>query len=218
MKTILSASVAALALAMASMPANAADFVGGYWGIDVGYGMGDANSEHFGAIGGPLLSTQDDADVEGGILGVHVGHNWGGGGSWVFGLEAGVRYEGIEGDDNFDGGDNNELSTEWEGSIQAKIGTIVNPTMMVYLTGGWSWLSADSNVTDLGEEETVSEVFSGWTAGAGIEFGLSPDANMRVQYRYSDYGEEVLTFAGNGYDMAVAPAIHELTVGLNIEF
>lgn len=89
---------------------------------------------------------------------------------------------------------------------------------MFYVLGGWSWLGADSEVLDIGEEESVSETFSGWTAGAGVEFGLSPTANLRIQYRYSDYGSETLTFPINNYDLGTGPAIHEITLGMNWYF
>jgi len=218
MKKILAASAAAVALTMVSTPASAANFVGSYLGVDVGYGTGEANSENFGAIGGPLTSTQADANIDGALLGAHIGHNWAGGSSWIFGVEGEFRYAGLDGDDGGSGGDTNELSTDWEGSLQAHIGTMMSPTSMFYVLAGWSWMGADSNVLDPGEEETVSETFSGWTAGAGVEFGLSPTSNLRIQYRYTDYSSETLTFPGNAYDLGVGPTVHDVTLGLNWYF
>ncbi len=219
MQKILATSAAAMALTLAATPASAANFVGSYLGVDVGYGAGQANSENFGApVGSPLTSTQGDANIDGSLLGVHVGHNWVGGATWIFGVEGEFRYSGIDGDDGGSGGDNNSLSTNWEGSLQAHLGTMISPTTMFYVLGGWSWLGADSEVLDIGEEESVSETFSGWTAGAGVEFGLSSTANLRIQYRYTDYGSETLTFPLNGYDMATGPAIHEITLGMNWYF
>lgn len=219
MQKILAASAAALALTLTATPASAANFVGSYLGVDVGYGAGQANSENYGIpVGAPLTSTQGDANIDGSVLGAHIGHNWAGGATWIFGVEGEFRYSGIEGDDGHSGGDTNALSTDWEGSLQAHIGTMVSPTTMFYVLGGWSWLGGESSVTDPGEEESVSETFSGWTAGAGIEFGLSPTANLRIQYRYSDYGSETLSFPINNYDMATGPAIHDVTLGLNWYF
>lgn len=217
MKKILAASAAAMALTLSATPASAANFVGSYLGVDVGYGAGQANSEKYGNIGGPHIFTQADANVDGSILGAHIGHNWAGGTGWIFGLEAEFRYEGLDGDDSGSGGDINELSTNWEGSLQAHLGTMISPTTMFYVLGGWSILDADSNVLNP-PLETVSETFNGWTAGAGIEFGLSPTANLRIQYRYSDYSTETLRFTTNLYDMETGPAIHDITLGLNWYF
>lgn len=217
MKKILAASAAALALAAFAAPASASSFVGSYLGFDVGYGGGQANSESYGPIGSSLPLTQADANVDGAILGAHIGHNWAGGSTWIYGLEAEFRYQGMDGDDGGSGGDINELSTDWEGSLQAHIGTMINPTTMFYVLAGWSFLGADSNVLNA-PLETVSETYSGWTAGAGVAFELSPTSNLRLQYRYTDYGSETLTFPVNNYDMETGPAIHELTLGLSWTF
>lgn len=217
MKTVLAASAAVVALAAFSTAAEAQPFTGTYLGADIGYGSGDANSERFGVIGGPLVSTQADAEIDGFLLGAHLGHNWHLGPQWILGVEGEWRYAGLEGDDGGSGGDINELSTNWDASLTAHLGLVVSPSAMIYLTGGFTWLDADSNVLNA-PIETVSETFGGWTLGGGIEFSLGAMTTARVQYRYADYDEEVLTFPINLYDMETGPTINEITAGVSWYF
>jgi len=215
MRMVFAASTAALAFALSATTAMGSHFTGAYIGVDLGYGWGDANSQNFGAIGGPLTSTQADAELDGFVGGGHIGHAWSIAPNWILGVEGGFRFNGLEGDDGGSSGDVNELSANWDASLQAQLGVLAGPNTMLYVTGGFAWLDADSNVTDPGEQETVSETFGGWTLGGGLAFGLGPNCSGRIQYRYTDYDEEVLTFPVNIYDMAVGPTTHEVTVGVS---
>jgi len=210
-------ATAALFIGAADAAPSPAPFTGLYMGIDGGYGWGEANSEHYGLIGGPLNFTQADADIDGFLVGGHLGYDWRLGPNWVFGLEGGVRYAGVKGDDGGSGGDVNELSGNWDASVTAHVGVMMGKGSMLYALGGFTWLDADSNVNNA-PTETVSETFSGWTLGGGLACSMSPSMTWRLQYRYSDYDEEVLTFPVNNYDMATGPTMHELTVGVSWSF
>lgn len=190
-------------------------FVGTYVGIDLGYGWGDANSERYGNIGAPYTLTQDNAEIDGFTFGGHLGHNWAIAPNWVLGVEGAVNYSGLEGDDNGDNGDNNEFSADWEGSLTAHVGVEVSPKAMIYVLGGYSWLSGGSNVTDPGEQESVSETYSGWKFGAGLEIACTPNMNVRLQYSHTDYDAERLTFPVNNYDMETGPSVDEVSVGVS---
>lgn len=193
---------------------NASPFVGTYLGVDLGYGWGDANSERYGNIGGPLSFTQANAEIDGVTLGGHLGHNWSLGGNWVIGVEGGVKYSGLEGDDGFSGTDNNEFSADWEGSLTAHVGFAVTPKAMLYALGGYSWLSGDSNVTNA-PVESVSETYGGWKLGAGVEYACTQNMTVRLQFTHTDYDSERLTFTTNNYDMETGPSVDEISVGLS---
>lgn len=195
--------------------AGASPFVGTYAGVDLGYGWGDANSENYGPIGLPYASTQLNAEIDGFTVGAHLGHNWAIAPNWVLGVEGAANYSGLEGDDNFSFGDNNEFAADWEGSLTAHVGVAVSPRAMIYVLGGYSWLSGDSNVTDPGEQETVSETFGGWKFGAGFEYACTQDMNVRLQYSHTNYDAERLTFTTNNYDLETGPSVDEVSVGLS---
>jgi len=205
-KSILAATVAAAALAMSSGTAlaDATVFAGHYVGVDIGYGSGEANSERYGAT--PAYgSTQLDADLNGVSFGAHAGHNMLLGTMWIIGVEAGVNYSGLEGDDNSSGGDNNEFAADWEASLQGHVGFSIN---------NHTWLGGDSNVTNA-PIESVSETFSGWTVGAGVEVMLAPNLSGRLQYRHTNYDAENLVFPINGYNMETGPSVDDVSLGLS---
>ena len=201
-------------VAQADGTSSASPFVGTYVGIDLGYGWGDANSEEYGFIGFPFSFTQDNAEIDGFTFGGHVGHNWAIAPNWVLGVEGALNYSGLEGDDNFDDSDNNEFAADWEGSLTAHVGVAVSPKAMIYVLGGYSWLSGDSNVTNA-PTESVSETYGGWKLGAGLEFACTPNMNVRLQYSHTDYDSETLTFTTNGYDMETGPSVDEVSLGLS---
>ena len=214
-RSVLAASVAAAALAMSSGTAlaDATAFAGHYIGVDVGYGFGEANSERWGATPAYGL-TQLDADLNGVSFGAHAGHNMLLGTMWIIGVEAGVNYSGLEGDDNGSGGDNNEFTADWEASLQAHVGFSINNHTMLYATGGYSWLGGDSNVTNA-PIESVSETFSGWTVGGGVEVMLAPNLSGRLQYRHTNYDAENLFFPLQPYNMETGPSVDEVSVGVS---
>lgn len=193
---------------------HASPFVGTYLGLDLGYGWGDANSENYGNIGFPYAFVQDNAEIDGITFGGHLGHNWSLGGSWIIGVEGAVNYSGLEGDDNFSNGDNNEFSADWEGSLTAHVGMAISPKAMLYVLGGYSWLSGDSNVTNA-PIESVSETYGGWKFGAGFEYACTENMNVRLQYSHTNYDAENLTFPINLYDMETGPSVDEVSIGLS---
>jgi outer membrane immunogenic protein len=51
-----------------------------------------------------------------------------------------------------------------------------------------------------GISETTSDTRTGWTAGGGVEFALTPNILARAEYRYTDFGiyryDSVTSFPG----------------------
>ena len=189
-------------------------FVGTYVGVDLGYAFGDANSERYGNIGFPYAFSQANAEIDGFTFGGHLGHNLAIAPNWVLGVEGALNYSGLEGDDNFANTDNNEFAADWEGSLTAHVGAVISPKAMIYVLGGYSWLSGDSNITNA-PTESVSQTYGGWKYGAGVEFACTPNMNVRLQYSHTDYDAEDLVFPVNGYHMETGPSVDEVSVGLS---
>jgi len=111
------------------------------------------------------------------------------------------------------------ITTKWDGSIRARGGVLVNPSTLVYATGGAAWLELRSTSTcspivstspvgilsncaggnyftgTLGPSVISHDVTKvGWTIGGGIETRvLSTNWTARAEYRYSDYGTASFT-------------------------
>jgi outer membrane immunogenic protein len=101
------------------------------------------------------------------------------------------------------------VRTTWDSSARLRVGWLVFPSTMLYLTGGVAWAHLQvmsscahvftpnvSNCTSgnyfsgtLGPYDiTHSDTKLGWTAGAGIDVSLGPRWVVRGQYRFSDFG------------------------------
>ncbi|MFM9865223.1 MAG: outer membrane beta-barrel protein [Micropepsaceae bacterium] len=211
MKKILLATAATVLL---SAPAMAAPYNGFYLGASAGYGTGDANQTRFGAVGGPFVSTQNDASIDGWTFGVLAGHNWTVGGNVVLGLEGNWDFGGPSGDDGGSGGDINEWEQSWEASLRARLGLLVTPSTLIYGTVGYSWAEYDANVLNA-PVSSRSHTFADWTYGAGIETQLTPSMTARFQYRHTDYSAERVTFApAELYDIEAGPSTDHFSIGI----
>lgn len=218
-KVIVASALAALIVAgsaEAAAPGQTVDWSGLYVGMEAGYGWGSVK-QPYGAIGGPFLNTEANASQGGGILGAYTGYNWMLGSSFLFGLEGNMDWSGISGDDGGSAGDINVFDQKWEGSLRGRLGILATPSILLYMTGGYSWM--DASLKDkTGTLEKHSATFDGWTAGGGAEWEFAPGVAARLQYRYSDYGTQRVSFPAHGYDLGATPSINAITAGISLRY
>lgn len=212
--------LASVALAAGSLiavaPATAYDFNGLYFGIQAGYGWGNTE-QAFGAIGGPYtVAPLEEADFDGFVGGAHLGFNFRASSNFLLGLEGDFEFSDEHGDDNGVGGDINGVNANWQASVRARAGYLLSPDVLLYATGGVVFLDADL-VKDNAPVETDSLSFTGWTGGGGIEFAVSPNITARVEYRYSDYGDDEGGFPVAGYGEQVSPTANEVRIGFSFD-
>jgi outer membrane immunogenic protein len=98
------------------------------------------------------------------------------------------------------GGEANSFSvkTTWDASARVRAGLLVNPSTLVYATGGAAWLHVESTSICNGlcvgvgaygpAAITDSTTKRGWTIGGGIEAALWRHWLVRGEYRYADFG------------------------------
>jgi outer membrane immunogenic protein len=162
-------------------------------------------------------------DVDGFRVSVYGGYNWQIA-NWVIGIEADagwadnetVRF-GIPGTHltGLAGGDVSSVRDNWDVSLRGRLGWLVTPQALLYVTGGVSWLdkevSAACTAGSFGaggwcafnNATSVSETMIGWTVGAGIEWMFAPNWIARAEYRYADYTGDALNlrfFGANPID------------------
>jgi outer membrane immunogenic protein len=138
----------------------------------------------------------------GGIAGGHVGCNWQAG-QWVWGLEAAGSWLGVKtsflntvfgaADDVF------EIKSSWLASATARAGWAVN-NWLFYAKGGFAvsgWRVSVSDVVpaNVGSGSDRNTHF-GLTAGAGIEYGLTANWIIGVEYDYYRFSRESYQLAG----------------------
>jgi outer membrane immunogenic protein len=189
---------------------------GCYIGVQGGWGsMRSKNS--FSNSGLPPFTPEGNTDGDGGIFGGHLGCNWQSS-QWVFGLEGDGEWSGIKGDDGNVGGDTNELSARWLASFRGRLGMAFGNSLL-YATGGVAFMGARSSVLDPGEGESLRKTLTGWTVGAGWEYGFAPNFSARVEYRFTSFGTEDFRFPVNGYTERHNDIdIHAVRVGLTYRF
>ena len=145
----------------------------------------------------------------------YLGYNWQVAPQWVVGVEGDFGFANRT--SSFSGApfpasvvsttsaDSFAVKTSWDASVRARVGFLVNPSFMLYLAGGPSWLRLELTSTcstvapsdcagSLGRNSMMPLVITqsatplGWTIGGGGEARLWGNWFARGEYRYADYG------------------------------
>src|SRR5689334_13867178 len=136
--------------------------------------------------------------------GGQVGYNWQVHPNWVLGLEADIQGSGAN--DTFAA---YKFSNPWFGTVRGRAGYAMN-NVLIYGTGGFAY--GGGSVTFGGATE--SQLHTGWTAGAGVEVGLTPNWSAKAEYLYVQLNNQgyVLTGVNNGFQSNV------FRLGVNYRF
>ncbi len=173
---------------------------GFYIGINGGGGIGPTSQT---LTVEPLIvalgaATTGNYAVSGAILGATLGYNIQAG-SWVFGIEGDIDWSSIGGQVTapVQGNPANfETQLPWLNTFRGRVGYAFG-SFFPYLTGGGAFggvRATDSIMIPasgfvLGG---LSDVRLGWTAGAGLEYALSQNWSVKVEYLYADLGSDIL--------------------------
>jgi outer membrane immunogenic protein len=163
----------------------------------------------------------------------YLGFNWQFAPRWVAGIEGDFgladQTTALEGY-NFSPGlgtsgdrlDKLSLKATWDATLRARLGYLLTPATMIYVTGGGAWQRYEITSTCAGnfcvdaefapQAITHSTVRSGWTVGTGIEAALWSHWLARVEYRYADYGTASFTNVRSSPFAAFGPFIDEFNV------
>lgn len=165
------------------------NWAGAYAGVNLGYEWGSV-----------FNNGADPNGIAGGIQG---GYNWQYG-HFVFGGEADLSVSGSE--DTFAP---YKFSNPWFGTLRGRIGYAFS-NVLVYGTGGFAFGDLTASIGGLDETHTLT----GWTAGAGMEVGFTPNWSARVEYLYLDLSDQAYTITGaqNGLGASL------LRFGINYHF
>jgi outer membrane immunogenic protein len=97
--------------------------------------------------------------------------------------------------------DTSEFKTEWDASLRGRVGALITPDTLAYLTGGVSWQRVKATATCdattafpgicvlASRSDTQSKTLTGWTLGAGIESTIANAWTGRLEYRYAQYSD-----------------------------
>lgn len=164
-----------------------------------------------------------DLHDSGVIAGGQLGYNWQFAPNWVVGLEADINYTGIDttttvGTPPTGGFIANTFSAQqqlkWLGTVRGRLGYAWD-RWLLFATGGLAYGKVESSLATIGVPQggglpptvanavTSSEIRTGWTAGAGVEFAFAGNWSAKAEYLYFDLGNENVFL---NYSTLVIPA------------
>jgi outer membrane immunogenic protein len=192
-------------------------YVGGNAGgvFSTGSSVTNAGTDTGGAGLGALLSAgaipSSVTSSQGGFIGGgQVGYNWQVGPQWVWGVEADLEGTTAKGNTTAVFGGNAvfvPLSTNYVreldalGTVRGRAGYLVLPSLLLYGTAGLAY--AQTRVgssfvcaactppagTQGGTTNQSTYHPVGWTAGAGVEWQLTPAWSIKAEYLFVDLGK-----------------------------
>jgi opacity protein-like surface antigen len=223
-----------------------------YIGANVGYGFGDSGVTQLSAAspvaaifqGLAAIPTSQKADVGGFMGGGQVGYSYQISQRFVAGLEADITGGNIGGSfgntDIFRGFTTSTTQNiDWLGTVRGRLGFLGRDDLMIYGTGGFayggvsahgavtSWVSRDCTPVFCSAGE-ASNTLTGWTAGAGLEYAIARNFNLKAEYLFVDLGKQnytIYSYGGaNAFNVPINVVAssdsrtHLIRTGLNYRF
>ena len=239
MKRVLVSAVAVLALSgigygggdyVPVAPVAVDSWSGCYVGAQVGANFGNSDVDLYGAVGNKI--TEFDLDPNGLNAGIYAGCNWLMENNFLVGIEGDWSY--VDADDSAEKSMTlwpnvdkvgYRVEQDWDASLRVRLGKVIDDTYLPYITGGMAWAKVKGTmiVHDLllgNLHDTDTATMSGWTLGAGIEMKIDENFHVRLQYRYTDYGNDTFhhTINGNDFDAKVNYNTHMIQLGVSYHF
>jgi opacity protein-like surface antigen len=233
------------------------DWTGFYIGINGGYSWGRWNNDG--------LASVTDANVDGWLGGGQIGYNWQFNQRWVFGLEADIQFTnekdsedpGVISVTDLPGGPPpfdlantfhtittttfaNSWDFPWFATFRARFGALVDPTLLLYATGGLAVgeFKFESTANSVGltyrgpvgtvnlpllattiASTTLSEstTRAGFALGAGVEKKFDQHWSVKLEYLYLDFGSHTF-LDGTPSATSIHLRDHVARIGLNYKF
>jgi len=196
------------------------DWSGIYVGVNGGYAFGRSNWTDSGLATG---SFNTNGGVVGGTLGANIQS-----GHFVFGIEGDIDWADISGASAVGCGPLGAFAriatsttcgtkSDWLGTARGRVGYAFD-RVLVYGTAGGAFGNVKAGPSTAATLTSSTEF--GWTAGAGVEVGITPNLTAKVEYLYVDLANGACSAAcgsptppiGVSFDASLVRA------GLNFKF
>ena len=168
--------VGAAIAALSSAPAFAQEFQGPYVGVQAGWDQGKAVGDQQDAFVGGVFAGYDHEVIPNVVLGVEGG----------FSLGASDRI-------GPNGPDNASLDPRYSFDASARAGYVLGERNLLYVRGGYANTRARLTRDVDGVSVSDRDNYDGWFVGGGVERKLLDNVSTRVEYRYSDFGDNIDT-------------------------
>jgi outer membrane immunogenic protein len=231
-------------------------WTGFYAGLSIGHSWDSGAPVHlltdqtgFATLGGAdTLSrgTLGELGLDGLFAGGQLGWTWRSG-SIVYGIEADIQggqrdsvagtfeYPKVVDVISLDGVAS--LDLDWYATVRGRLGVLVNPSLLVYATGGWAvgQVEYSLSATDVGlfanfdTRLRSSGLESGYTVGGGLETALTRNLSLKIEYQYINLGSVgasgPVTAIGGGLPTGETATLasqtvdfHTVRAGLNVHW
>jgi outer membrane immunogenic protein len=206
-----------------------------YIGAHIGYAWATSDITNInGSVAFPA-GTRSTHDFDGVIGGGQIGFNYQVAPYWVLGTEGDFSWSGVDGVTRNVSTVNpavvsvTNTKVDWLATLTGRVGYAVN-NWLWYVKGGAAWAEIKgsfraTNAGVLNAAGSGSETRSGWTVGAGVEYGWG-NWSGRFEYNYVDFGTDTIsrtvTFAAvaipNPLLRSSDAYMHAVKLGLNYRF
>lgn len=210
-------------------PPPAFNWTGAYAGAQIGYIDSDIDLDGQNLNNNNTMSSSD-LNANGLIGGIFAGYNWHPAGNLVYGIEGEFNF--TDADKTGDGvpppsfgfqrgGIESEIDTT--AAVRARIGYAHDRTLF-YAAGGVAFAEIDLqgfNNAGASSPFSYSDTRVGWTIGGGVEHAITDQWVARLDYRFSDFGDDNFSFtstAGTPHSFEVESQTHEVKVGVAYRF
>jgi outer membrane immunogenic protein len=200
---------------VAYAPAAIYNWTGFYIGGHAGAGFGNASwSDPFG--GGNNTFNTGAGFLGGGQVGANMQFNM-----LVLGVEGDFSYTDLKGSGTDSIGDTINTNTNWTSTVTGRIGAAFD-RFLIYGKGGVAFARDQGGFTDLaGNSANDAITRTGWTAGAGLEYGITKNWSAKIEYDYLSFGPQALNFSTPTtplYSTNAGLNVQEIKAGINFRF
>ena len=191
-------------------------WTGFYVGGDGGYGYATSSGTSVSIIGTVPYSFNAHGPIAGGFVGGNYQM-----GQFVFGGEADWQWANLTGNSGSVAGATMASTVKSYGSARGRLGFAVDHWLF-FGTAGWAWGSWSTSYAATGFAPFFTNSASshtGWTAGAGLEYGFTNNLLGRVEYRYTNLGTKTYADPATGSsDVGNKVVINDIRAGLAFKF
>jgi outer membrane immunogenic protein len=192
------------------------DWSGGYAGLTAGYALGKHDTLGIGGI------DTGSKDLSGGALSVFMGHNYQVT-RFVFGSEMDFSKSYIDGPFNLPGslvacnagGFKCTTDVNWYGTFRGRAGVAVGD-FLPYATAGIAVAGVNTSYMGPGLDTQVSGLGFGWVAGAGLEYAVMKNLDVRAEALHFDLSDVSSTVLGT--KVATDSQFTVVRAGLSLKF
>jgi outer membrane immunogenic protein len=198
-----------------SAPAAIYNWTGLYIGGHAGVGFGSSSWSD------PFTGGNNTFNTGAGFLGGgQIGANY----QWkmlVVGVEGDFSWTDLKGSGADSLGDSINTNTQWTSTVTGRVGAAFD-RLLIYGKGGAAFARDQSGFTDLaGNSASNAFTRTGWTAGVGLEYGITKNWSAKFEYDYLGFGSQQLNFTTATPTTISSNArldVQEIKAGINFRF